>query len=295
MINKYDFTLSDPDIFNVFSLKDMLFLYWICPQVDSHLKLFNHYNEIVFTLRGKKTFHHNGKSWPLTQDKSLFIRKGAYTTEKHEMVGWEVLAFFFSDELLKKVLNEYRQFFPVKNLPAVPTEMFLEINMTETIRGFCYSIVPYFQQKKLPAANLLELKFKELLFTILSEPDNQALLAYLIRIADQQKTPLWETMESSFMYNLTTEEYARLAGRSLASFKREFKEHYKTTPGKWLTQKRLEYAKQFLLSSQRGIGEIVYDSGFENVSHFSRIFKEYYGETPMQFRKSRQLEAAGSN
>jgi AraC family transcriptional regulator, exoenzyme S synthesis regulatory protein ExsA len=120
MINKYDFTLSDPDIFKVFSLKDMLFLYWICPQVDSHLKLFNHYNEIVFTLRGKKTFHHNGKSWPLTRDKSLFIRKGAYTTEKHEMVGWEVLAFFFSDELLKRVLDEYRQFFPVKNLPTFP-------------------------------------------------------------------------------------------------------------------------------------------------------------------------------
>ncbi|MCA1758842.1 MAG: hypothetical protein LC658_03650, partial [Bacteroidales bacterium] len=127
MINLYDFTLSDPSIFKVLSLKDMLFLYWICPQVDSHLKLFNHYNEIAFTLRGKKTFHHNGKSWPLTQDKSLFIRKGAYTTEKHEMVGWEVLAFFFSDEFLKRVLNEYRQFFPVINLPSPPPEMFLEI------------------------------------------------------------------------------------------------------------------------------------------------------------------------
>jgi AraC family transcriptional regulator, exoenzyme S synthesis regulatory protein ExsA len=78
MINLYDFTLSAPDTFKVFSVKDMLFLHWICPQVDSHLKLFNHYNEIVFTLTGKKTFHHNGKSWPLTQDQSLFIRKGAY-------------------------------------------------------------------------------------------------------------------------------------------------------------------------------------------------------------------------
>ena len=45
MINKYDFTLSYPDTFKVFSAKDLIFLYWICPQVDKHLKLFNHYFE----------------------------------------------------------------------------------------------------------------------------------------------------------------------------------------------------------------------------------------------------------
>jgi AraC family transcriptional regulator, exoenzyme S synthesis regulatory protein ExsA len=147
MINLYDFTLSAPDTFKVFSVKDMLFLHWICPQVDSHLKLFNHYNEIAFTLKGKKTFHHNGKSWPLTQDKSLFIRKGAYTTEKHEMVGWEVLAFFFSDEFIKRFLIEYRSGLNISNLPAPPPEMFVEINMTDTMRGFCYSIVTLFSAK----------------------------------------------------------------------------------------------------------------------------------------------------
>ncbi len=57
--------------------------------------------------------------------------------------------------------------------------------------------------------------------------------------------------------------------------------------------KRLEYARQFLITSKRGISEIIYDCGFENQSHFSRIFKENYGETPMQFRKNYQLQIAG--
>lgn len=292
MINKYDFTLSDPDTFKVFSVKDALFLYWICPQVDKHLKLFNHYNEIVFTLKGKKTFHHNGKSWPLTQDKSLFIRKTAYTTEKHEMVGWEVLAFFFNDEMLKRFFMEYRQHLPIKNLPLPPTDMFVEINMTEIIRGFCYSIVPYFQQKKPPSENLLELKFKEMLFNVFSEPSNAGLLAYVLRIVDQQTTPIWEVMESNYMFNLTIDEYARIAGRSTASFKREFQEYYKTSPGKWLTAKRLEHAKMLITASRKSIGEIVYDSGFENISHFSRIFKQNYGETPLQFRNKKPMSLA---
>ena len=293
MINKYDFTLSDPDTFKVFSVKEMLFLYWICPQVDSHLKLFNHYNEIVFTLKGKKTFHHNTKSWPLTRDKSLFIRKSAYTTEKHEMVGWEVLAFFFQDEMLRSFIREYRKHLPVNNLPAPPTDMFVEINMTEIIRGFCYSIVPYFQQKTPPPENLLELKFKEMLFNIFSEPSNSGLLAYVLRITDHQATPLWEIMESNYMFNLTISEYARLAGRSMASFKREFQQYYHTSPGKWLIQTRLEHAKNLITASQKSIGDIAYDSGFENVSHFSRIFRETYGLTPLQFRKNTQMHMVG--
>ena len=222
MINKYDFTLSAPDIFKVFSAKDLIFLYWICPQVDKHLKLFNHYNEIVFTLTGKKTFHHDGKSWPLTEDTALFIKKTAYTTEKHEMVGWEVLSFFFQDAFLRQVYNEYREYLPLKNLPVAPKDMFVPIKVNETIHAFCYSIVPYFKQKVPPSESLLELKFKEIIFVILSEPENAGLLSYVHSIVDQQKTPIWEVMEANYMFNLTIEEYARIAGRRGSSTRRSW-------------------------------------------------------------------------
>ena len=286
MINKYDFTLSDPDTFKVFSAKDLIFLYWICPQVDKHLNLFNHYNEIVFTLTGKKTFHHNGNTWPLTDEKSLFIKKTAYTTEKHEMVGWEVLAFFFQDAFLRQVFNEYREYLPLKNLPKPPKEMFIPINVNETMRAFCYSIVPYFKQKVPPSENLLELKFKEIIYVILSDPENAGLLSFVNSIVDQQKTPIWEVMEANYMFNLTIEEYARISGRSTAAFKREFNEHYGTSPGKWLTNRRLELTKLLLATSKKPINEIIYDCGFENVSHFSRVFKEKYGQSPLQYRSN---------
>lgn len=285
MINKYDFTLSDPDTFKVFSAKDLIFLYWICPQVDKHLKLFNHYNEIVFTLSGMKTFHHNGKSWPLTEDTSLFIKKTAYTSEIHEMVGWEVLAFFFQDAFLRQVFNEYREYLPLKNLPPPPKEMFIPVNVNETMRAFCYSIVPYFKQKVPPSESLLELKFKEIIFVILSNPENAGLLSFVNSIVDQQKTPIWEVMEANYMFNLTIDEYARIAGRSAAGFKREFNEHYGTSPGKWLTNRRLEHTKLLLATSKKTIGEIIYDCGFENISHFSRVFKENYGLSPLQYRQ----------
>ena len=292
MINLYDYMMSDPKTFKALSAKDIIFLYWLCPQVDQHVKLFNHYNEIVFTLKGKKTFHHNGQSWPLTDDKCLFIKKTAYTTEKHEMVGWEVLAFFFNDVFLRQVFNEYREYLPLKNLPPPPKDMFVPITVNETIRAFCHSIVPYFTKKRPPLESLLELKFREIIFVILSESENVGLLSYVNSIVDQQKTPISEVMEANYMFNMTVDEYARMAGRSTASFKREFKDYYGISPGKWLTKKRLELTKLLLTTSRKPISEIIYDCGFENLSHFSRIFKKYYGLPPLHYRQNNQIVSA---
>jgi AraC-like DNA-binding protein len=284
MINVYDYKVAHPDIFKQFAVKDILFLHYICPQVDKQLKLFTHYNEIAFTLSGKKTFYQGGKSWTITDNQSLFFRKTAFKQEMYEYVGWEVLAFYFQDDFLRQIFKEYRKYLPLKNLPSPPTDMVIEIKVNETIRAFCYSIVPYFTQKLPPAEGLLELKFKELLFNIFSDSSNADLLAYVNSIQDQHKTPLWEVMEANYMFNLTIVEYARIAQRSVASFKREFREYYHTTPGKWLTHKRLEHAKLLLTTSKKNISEIAYDSGFENISHFSRIFKEKYGASPLQYR-----------
>jgi len=99
-------------------------------------------------------------------------------------------------------------------------------------------------------------------------------------------------MEANYMFNLTIDEYARIAGRSTASFKREFQEHYGTSPGKWLTNRRLEHTKLLLTTSKKTIGEIIYDCGFENVSHFSRVFKENYGVSPLQFRQKNPVFSA---
>src|SRR5678815_4023753 len=90
MNNTYDFRVARPDIIKQLAVKDILFAYYKCPQVDKILHVFSHYNEIAFTLSGKKTMHHREKSWTLTDNTSLFIRKTAYKAEKYDFEGWEV-------------------------------------------------------------------------------------------------------------------------------------------------------------------------------------------------------------
>ena len=287
MNNSYDFKVAHPDIIKQLSVKDMLFTYYKCPQLDKQVNLFIHYNLITYTIRGKKTFYHRDKRWTLSDNSCLFVRRTAMSQERDDMVDWEVLAFYFGDDFLRHVFKEYRQHLPLKNLPSTPADMLLQIHVSETTRAFFYGMIPYFNKKMPPSGNLLELKFKELLFNVLSDPANKELLAYVNSIEGQHKTPLWQVMEANYTYNLSIEEFSRIAERSVASFKREFQDYYHTSPGKWLTHRRLEYAKLLLEESKKNVSEIVDASGFENLTHFSRIFKEKYCLSPLQYRRKK--------
>ncbi|HZI52151.1 MAG TPA: AraC family transcriptional regulator [Chitinophagaceae bacterium] len=287
MINTYDFQVEHPEMFSQLAVKDLLFLYYKCPQEEKKINLYTHFNKIIFVLEGKKMIRHRDHSWLLTNDKAIFVKKTAYNQERFWEVDWEVLCFYCPDTYLRQVFSEYRLHFPLNDIPAPSKEMLIEINVNETTRAFFYSIVPYFRQKPKPAEDLLALKFKELIFSILSNPANTGLLSYVNNISDQHKPLLQDIMETNFTFNLSLAEFARIAQRSLAAFKRDFNEIYHTSPGKWLSQKRLEYAKHLLNSSKKNVNEIAYDSGFENVTHFSRVFKEKFGLSPLQCRKEK--------
>ncbi len=93
-------------------------------------------------------------------------------------------------------------------------------------------------------------------------------------------------MEANYTFNLSIDQFAKMAERSTATFKREFYDYYHTTPGKWLRKKRLNHARLLLETCNDMVSEIAFDSGFENVSHFSRVFKESFGLSPNSYRNS---------
>ena len=87
------------------------------------------------------------------------------------------------------------------------------------------------------------------------------------------------------MFNLKLDEYAKMCHRSLSKFKRDFFNHYNTTPGKWLLEKRLDHAAKMVLSNNSNITQVAFECGFEDVSHFSRVFKTKFGVSPSKFSK----------
>lgn len=99
-----------------------------------------------------------------------------------------------------------------------------------------------------------------------------------------QKIDLKDFMEKNFKSDMSMSEFARASGRSLSTFKRDFKRMSELSPERWLTDRRLRAAIEMLRRGQR-VTDTCFDVGFKNVSHFSAIFKRKFGVTPGDIRK----------
>ncbi len=102
----------------------------------------------------------------------------------------------------------------------------------------------------------------------------------LVDFGDPGKINLSSFMECNYMFNMTMDKFGYLTGRSLTTFKRDFKRAFQTTPQKWLTQKRLELAHYQIREKTRKPSEVYLEVGFENLSHFNYAFKRYFGYAP---------------
>ena len=98
------------------------------------------------------------------------------------------------------------------------------------------------------------------------------------------KIDLHDFMERNYRCDMSMTEFARASGRSLSTFKRDFKRISELSPERWLTDRRLRASYDLLARGLR-VSDVCFDVGFKNVSHFSAIFKKKFGCTPGEVRK----------
>ena len=291
MINLYQALKTYPDFSRQLICKGMLFTNYDCPQTSDKEKFYVECSYIAYVISGRRIFHKNSKSWELKEGACVFVKKGAHISEKRPQEGWCVMVFFIPDNFLKQLVNEYRNSLSLINLAAQDEDMVFLLDVNELGRAFFFSMLPYFTQIPPPPENLLELKFKELILSLLSNKKNKHFLSYLSDLYNNTNPSLAEVMQNNFAFNLTLEEYAKLACKSVPTFKREFKKTFNDTPAKWVLRKKLTLATELLENTSLTVGEICYECGFENQTHFSRVFKEKMGVPPLQFRTN--LQTAG--
>jgi len=92
-----------------------------------------------------------------------------------------------------------------------------------------------------------------------------------------------------FREQVTLEQAAALAKMTPSSFSRYFKYRTRKTFSAFLLEQRVGHAAKLLMQTDRSVGEICYDSGFNNLSNFNRHFKAMYRMQPREFRKQVHL------
>ena len=157
-------------------------------------------------------------------------------------------------------------------------EQALRLPKTAEITSLFASMTPYFDPNVKPQDDFMHLKLQEGLLALL-HIDNR-FVPTLFDFNEAWKIDILEFMNANYMYEFSLEELAHYTGRSLATFKRDFKKLSDLTPEKWLIRKRLEVAYQLMKEGGKRISDVYAEVGFKNPSHFSTAFKRQYGVPP---------------
>lgn len=176
-------------------------------------------------------------------------------------------------------VERLRDFYAGRNIKSMPlkSQKIYSFSNHPLLESCLTSLIPYFDMKDIPE-DIASIKITEaisILRTLDKEIDH-----VLANFEEPGKISLVDYMEKHFMFNLPMEKFGYLTGRSLTTFKRDFKKAFSTTPQRWLTQKRLELAHYQLTEKKKKPLDVCYEVGFENLSHFSFAFKKRFGYAP---------------
>ena len=154
----------------------------------------------------------------------------------------------------------------------------IKLPATAELTSLFASMTPYFDPDVRPQGDFMQLKMQEGLLALLHI--DRRFAPALFDFNQPWKIDILEFMNGNYMYEFTMEELAHYTGRSLATFKREFRKISDLTPEKWLIRKRLEVAYARIKEGGCRVADVYAEVGFKNPSHFSTAFKRRYGVSP---------------
>ena len=230
-----------------------------------------------FLQKGKKQVHFSDSSVAVNRKQSLLIKKGnclwSELLDNDDIYYCKLL--FFSESKLKDFLRKHSQFIP--NEPEAPS--FFIIENDDYILSYLNSLSKVSNAPTVSMANQLSVKFEELMLYLMNKY-GKAFEGYLQSLASKDVSLFRNIIEKNIYSNLKVEEIAFLCHMSLSTFKRNFIKEYKTSPGKWLKDKRLQKARTLLETGDLKSSDIYSDFGYNNLSNFSAAFKNKFGKSP---------------
>ena len=156
----------------------------------------------------------------------------------------------------------------------------IKLPKTAEITSLFASLTPFFDPEVKPRDDFMHLKLQEGLLALLHIDERFA--STLFDFNEPWKIDIMDFMNKNYMYEFTMEELAHYTGRSLATFKRDFKKISDLTPEKWLIRKRLEAAYVMMQEENRGY---LYERRVqEPVSFFLGLQKTIWSTADSRFK-----------
>lgn len=239
----------------------------------------NHCLEIVLT--GKSKVYWGDNVQQLKPYDIQFRKRGNY--QIHPSKNYSALLFFMENEFIHQFLK--------KHIVTYSKEQFdndlspFLFRSTEFIKAQIEDTKNSIAISDAFSSCIVKLSLHQILLHILSKEKNKTFVTFLKFIISDRKVDLSYFMEKNYTQRMELKELARQSGRSLSTFKKEFKALFGRPPLKWIINRRLEYAHYLLQNTPHSVSEISFLSGFENLAHFSKNYRIKYSKTPSEGRQ----------
>jgi AraC family transcriptional regulator len=96
-------------------------------------------------------------------------------------------------------------------------------------------------------------------------------------------------LEQHLSEDISLEALGEVTGYHPLYLQRIFKQAAGCTPHAYLTNLRLQRAKEALMSTAQPISQIAHDCGYNSISHFTNLFRKQVGCSPLTFRKRSKI------
>lgn len=268
---------------------------------NSPLKLIFNYNNVFFSFfyddttacvhrsreyainsvySGEMVLDNGKQQIHVAKGESVFIPRDHHITLYKKPCNGERYCGIFLSFTCNFLRAMYAQGGPYKvpdNTPKLKSEV-LKLPKTAELVSLFASLTPFFDPNVKPQDDFMQLKLQEGLLALLHIDERFA--PTLFDFNEPWKIDILDFMNQNYMYEFSQEDLAHYTGRSLATFKRDFKKISDLTPEKWLIRKRLEVAYALMQEGGKKIVDVCAKVGFKNQSHFSSAFKKQYGIAP---------------
>lgn len=248
------------------------------------------HHTLVLLVSGSFLLETSGQRTGIETGQMMLIRKnqlGEITKMPAGGRGYESMVITLQEDLLRQIALEEQ--LTIRQKYTGPPNVLIPGN--DFLRGFFQSVIPYVQHSEEEVTNQMGvLKVKEgvqLLLHALPELKN-----LMFDFSEPHKIDLERFMLHNYHFNIPLAQFARLTGRSLAAFKRDFQRTFGMPPRQWLQEKRLTEARHRIEHRRDKPSAIYLDLGFETLSHFSYAFKRRFGKTPSEWSAA-QTENTG--
>ena len=238
----------------------LLFIFKHRHKSNSGFKSHTHtYNELIYFLKGSGTTRIGDTEYSYKSGDICCTESALPRSQKAEKRSEYICLGFKCDKAL-----------PVKS-------GVYSCEKDQSILSSILEMFSEFTEKKPMHKEICNHKLSEILFKISRIPKKES--------NEKSLQLLISELESDSTYNISVEELAKRTSYSYHYFRHEFKKLTGMSPVSYIMEKRIQKAKELLISEGYSCTLISQICGFSTPAQFSSIFKNKTGHTPGDYRK----------